>query len=187
MALRLGTVAGRVRLPGGPLIDMGRWSNGQTLLLQSRDQGSIPWRSTRMEGSRIRLAGPIWNVGSPQGDEGSTPLPSAHAPVVKRTSCLASNEAFRVRLLAGVVGQRQSAAAVGRTDCPLPLPTATDPTVPWSSGQGASPTRRRSVVRFHPGLLTDGLPDLATGLAWNASEPQGLVGSTPTPSAVSVV
>jgi hypothetical protein len=35
--------------------------------------------------------------------------------------------------------------------------------------------------------LTDGLPDLVTGLAWNASEPQGLVGSTPTPSAVSVV
>ena len=35
--------------------------------------------------------------------------------------------------------------------------------------------------------LTDGLPDLLTGLAWNASEPQGLVGSTPTPSAVSVV
>jgi hypothetical protein len=28
-------------------------------------------------------------------------------------------------------------------------------TVPWSSGQGASPTRRRSVVRFHPGLLLD--------------------------------
>src|SRR5207249_547730 len=63
------------------------------------------------------------------GNAGSTPSPSAYALVVKRTSCLASNEAFRVRLLAGVL------------------------TVPWSSGQGASPTRRRSVVRFHPGLL----------------------------------
>ena len=52
--------------------------------------------------------------------------------VVKRTSRLASNEEVRVRLLAGVL------------------------TVPWSSGQGASPTRRRSVVRFHPGLLEQG-------------------------------
>ena len=47
-------------------------------------------------------------------------------------------------------------------------------------------------VRLTPDLWlltpdSDGLPDLVTGLAWNASEPQGLVGSTPTPSAVSVV
>src|SRR6266446_4548721 len=33
-----------------------------------------------MEGSRIRLAGPLWKGGSPNGDEGSTPLPSARRP-----------------------------------------------------------------------------------------------------------
>jgi hypothetical protein len=33
-----------------------------------------------MEGSRIRLAGPHWKGGSPKGDEGSTPLPSARRP-----------------------------------------------------------------------------------------------------------
>ena len=39
------------------------------------------------------------------GDEGSTPLPSALAPMVKRRSFLASNEGFRVRVLVGVLGR----------------------------------------------------------------------------------
>ena len=50
----------------------------------------------------------------PHGDVGSNPMPSADendAPMVKWTSCLGSNEVFRVRLLVGVlenqyVGQR---------------------------------------------------------------------------------
>ena len=46
----------------------------------------------------------------PRGDEGSTPSPSAwcagsRAPMVKRTSCLASNKVFRVRLLVGVLDE----------------------------------------------------------------------------------
>src|SRR5205823_13511854 len=37
-------------------------------------------RGPLTEGSRIRLAGPLWKGGSPNGDEGSTPLPSARRP-----------------------------------------------------------------------------------------------------------
>lgn len=37
------------------------------------------------------------------GEKGSTPLPSAFTPMVKRTSRLASNEGFRVQLLVGVL------------------------------------------------------------------------------------
>jgi hypothetical protein len=37
-------------------------------------------RGPLTEGSRIRLAGPLWKGGSPYGDEGSTPLPSARRP-----------------------------------------------------------------------------------------------------------
>jgi hypothetical protein len=39
----------------------------------------------------------------PQGRQGSNPSPSALAPMVKRISCLASNEAFRVQILVGVL------------------------------------------------------------------------------------
>ena len=38
---------------------MGSWSKGTTPLWHSGDLGSIPGGSTDMEGSRIRLAGPV--------------------------------------------------------------------------------------------------------------------------------
>ena len=41
------------------------------------------------------------------GDEGSNPLPSAYGSMVKRTSCLASNEKFRVRVLVGLLQGEQ--------------------------------------------------------------------------------
>ena len=43
------------------------------------------------------------------GTEGSNPLPSAGCatPMVKRTSCLGSNEVFRVRVLVGLLGNKR--------------------------------------------------------------------------------
>lgn len=41
-------------------------------------------------------SGPSWV-------EGSSPLPSAYGPMVKRTSCLVSTEVFRVRVLVGLL------------------------------------------------------------------------------------
>ena len=49
------------------------------------------------------LPGRTANACHQTGDEGSNPLPSAYGPMVKRTSCLASNEMFRVRVLVGLL------------------------------------------------------------------------------------
>ena len=92
--------------------------------------GSIPTVSTERKVAGYGWPGRGANAVSPsRGMRVRLPHLPLDALVVKRTSRLASNEEVRVRLLAGVL------------------------TVPWSSGKGASPTRRRSVVRFHPGLL----------------------------------
>ena len=111
----LGKEEDRVRFPDGPLDDAGRWSNGKTLGLHPGNRGSIPRRSTGSE-MRLRkvagygLPGRFAKRVLPRGDEGSTPLPSAwcaglRAPMVKRRSCLASNEEFQVRLLVGVLAE----------------------------------------------------------------------------------
>lgn len=81
----------------------GSSSNGKIPAWRAGDPGSTPGESTAKEGSRIRLAGLLWKGSSPQGDEGSTPLPSALTPMVKGTSSLASNEQFQVRILVGVL------------------------------------------------------------------------------------
>lgn len=75
---------------------------------------------------------------------GSSPAPSAWAPMVKRKSYLASNETFRVRLLVG---------ALSNVMCGVWIAPGTSRLVPSSSGQDNSLTWRRSVVRVHPGLL----------------------------------
>src|SRR5262245_29232571 len=70
----------------------GPWSNGKTPARQVGDPGSTPGGSTAIRKvARYGLLGHGANVVLPRGDEGSTPLPSAHAPMVKRTSYLASN------------------------------------------------------------------------------------------------
>ena len=101
--LRLREAAIGVRVPGGPLTT-GSWSNGTIPARQAGDPGSTPGGST----ARRKVAGYGWPGRSAKaalriGDEGSNPLPSAHAPMVKRTSCLVSTEAVRVRLLLGVL------------------------------------------------------------------------------------
>ena len=48
-----------------------------------------------MEGSRIRLAGPLWKGGSPNGDEGSTPLPSARRPDGERDHLRTRRSGFK--------------------------------------------------------------------------------------------
>ena len=85
-----------------------------------REDTSSAWLEIRVQfpvGPLIirKVAGYGWpgrfaNAVLPRGDEGSTPLPSAWcaeyvAPMVKRTSCLASNEVFRVRVLVGVLNE----------------------------------------------------------------------------------
>ena len=49
------------------------------------------------------LPGRTANACHLRGDEGSNPLPSAYGSMVKRTSCLASNEKFRVQVLVGLL------------------------------------------------------------------------------------
>jgi hypothetical protein len=139
---------------------MGRWSNGQTLLSHGRDQGSIPWRSTDWKVAGYGWPGRSGTSVPREGDEGSTPLPSAWTPVVKRTSCLPSKEAFRVRLLVGVL----HSPVVQRQDVP----------VTWG----------RAVVRFHPGLLAfrKGYP-IGDGNRLLTASSASLAGSTPAPSA----
>ena len=106
-----------------------------SLSCNQTEVGSIPTVSTEWKVAGYGWPGRGANAVSPRGMRVRLPHLPLNALVVKRKSSLASNEVFRVRILAGVL--------VGE--------------VPWSSGQGASPTRRRSVVRFHPGLLVDGV------------------------------
>ena len=115
-----GILAIRVRLPVGPLI---------------RKVAGYGWPG---HGANVVLL---------RGDKGSTPLPSARAPVVKRRSCLASNEALRVRLLLGV----------------LDRPVVQRPGQPLDMGKtgGSSP----------PGTTFGRATRLATGTARKAVEP----------------
>jgi hypothetical protein len=162
---RLCTPEMRVRLPRGPLT----------------------------EGSRIWLAGPLCYSGSPTEIRVRLPCLPLAAPVVKRT--------IMPRFERGVPG-----STPGRgTDSPVvewprrlpdteeiggsipPGTTSEDTRYETRDARKSRLTPLVSRVSCTVSDLTDGLPELATGLAWNASEPQGLVGSTPTPSAVSVV
>ena len=122
-----------VRLPGGPLMrahgPTGRHRPGVAEIRVRFPVGPL----TTWKVAGYGLPGHGANVVLPRGDEGSTPLPSALTPVVKRTSCLTSNETFRVRLLVGVLRSERI--------------------VPSFSGQDSPLTWGRSVVRVHPGRL----------------------------------
>jgi hypothetical protein len=144
-------------------------SNGKIPVWHAGDPGSSPGGSTDTEGSRITVGRAVLERRfSPPGEEGSTPSPSAHAPMVKRTSCLASNEALRVRFLLGVL----SRPVVQRPGRPLDMGKTGG-----SSPPGTTDCRR--------GSRTGGGGRLLSG--WTE---HGLAGSTPAPSAglmVSVV
>ena len=129
-----------------------------------------------------KVAGYGWpgrgaNAVSPRGMRVRLPHLPLDALVVKRTSRLASNEEVRVRFLAGVL--------VGDSpvvEWPRRLPDTEE--IGGSIPPGTTAIRPIGPIGpIGPMHSTDGLPDSATGLAWRASEPQGLVGSTPTPSA----
>ena len=89
----------------------GSWSNGTTPPWRGGNPGSIPGGSTGL--TRVRkVVGYGWpgrgaNAVLPRGDEGSAPLPSAFAPMVKWRSCLVSTEVSRVRVLVGVLATRR--------------------------------------------------------------------------------
>src|SRR5581483_1273044 len=93
--------------------------------------------------------------------EGSTPSPSAGScPGGETESSRASNAGFQVRILAGVLGLRISDCGLrieddesGRLQSAIRNRQSAIDLIPWPSGDGASPTRRRSVVRVHPGSL----------------------------------
>ena len=104
-----------VRLPGGPL--MGSWSNGKTPLWHGGNRGSTPRDSTDIRkvagyGLPGRFAKPcdlrvMW-VQIPclpltTADHASHGARAVPSPMVKRTSSLASNEVFQVRVLVGVL------------------------------------------------------------------------------------
>ena len=61
----------------------------------------VHWNKRKVAG--YGLPGRTANACHPKGDEGSNPLPSAYGSMVKRTSCLASNEKFRVQILVGLL------------------------------------------------------------------------------------
>ena len=120
---------------------MGCWSKGKTLVLQTGNRGSIPRRSTD---GKWKVAGYGWpghgaNVILRKGMRVRLPHLPLDASVVKWKSFLASNEKVQVRLLAeGFFGfgteierSRFRRLAV----------------------QDISVTRRRLVIRFHPGPL----------------------------------
>ena len=80
---------------------------GRHRVRRGGNPGSIPGGSTGKTELR-KVAGYGWpgrgaNAVLLRGDEGSSPLPSAFAPMVKRRSCLVSTEVFRVRVLVGVL------------------------------------------------------------------------------------
>src|SRR5207244_1653416 len=80
-------------------------------------------------------------------------------PVVKRTSLHASTVAFRVRVLAGVLGsaergiRNQNPSHASIPHSAFRNPNSALPLILWPRGNGASLTRRRAVVRVHPGSL----------------------------------
>ena len=93
----------RVRSPGGPLSELdcgGACTKGWRVCLANK----LGW--VRFPSSPLRELGCSSNRRTPAshvGNRGANPRRSTAAPVVKRTSSLASNEAFQVRPLVGVL------------------------------------------------------------------------------------
>ena len=132
-ARRCGKAEDRVQSPDGPLDKWACMPMGASWVCTLTAMGSTPMRSTKYKradrptgrhrpgvaGIRVRfpvgpltyirkvagygLPGRTANACHQTGDEGSNPLPSAYGSMVKRTSCLASNEMFQVQILVGLL------------------------------------------------------------------------------------
>src|SRR6266851_2188658 len=90
------------------------------------------------------------------------------APVVKRTSSLASNETFQVRFLVGAIGKRGKSApptqVFGRPD------TLVGPNGPVVQRPGRPCDMGETVVQFHPGLLNGRVSRRGTAPGWKPDE-----------------
>src|SRR3954470_22823205 len=139
------------------------YQGSASLSCKQTEVGSIPTVSTERKVAGYGWPGHGANVVSPRGNAGSTPSPSA--------GCPGGETDIMPRFERGVPG-----STPGRgTDSPV---------VEWPR---RLPDTEEIGGSIPPGTTDGRATRLVTGLAWNASEPEGLVGSTPTPSAVSVV
>ena len=93
--------------------------------------------------------------------EGSSPLPSAYGSMVKRTSCLASNEKFRVRFLVGLLTIRPASVLDRTADFDsarrgsIPRRATEQQHVPGVCRIAREPAKLVDQVRFLAGTLLD--------------------------------
>ena len=102
MVRRRGKAEDRVQVPDGPLDRRAGMPLGATDPCKVGVMGSTPMRSTE-----DKWADRPTGRHRPGVAEIRVRLPSAYGSMVKRTSCLASNEMFQVRILVGLLMKRE--------------------------------------------------------------------------------